>query len=274
MKKLLLGGFVIAGAVAAAAALPDKPPTGVTFKQDAYALIVTEVNASSELNFAEPKRTKHTINLEGMLQVPPRRDVVAVKVALEVLDAFDDKKNDILARTRKRRTRTYRPGTYVPVNPATSRGEVELQKTTLAANAYTIRAMTVQTEVIIAKSRRSSRLAAAVMKEPVDIVDGLVIRISGVKLGAKGELVVTTEYVRPMAGPGGPFLEAVYAVDEDGKRIGGGRWTDGDPFGKKGKITVRLKLEPGAVHKSLRFVAITEDQTQALTFKLTKIFQQ
>lgn len=277
MKKLMIVGLAIAGALAGAAALaalPEEPARGVTFKQGPYTLIVTELNATSALNFAEAKKTKHTISLEGLLQTPPGRDVVAVKGVLEVLEAVGAGDNNLLPRTRKRLTRRYKPGTYVPVDQVTSRGEVEFRSTTLTANAYTIQSMTVETEVIMAKKRSTKRLMAVVMKEPVDVIEGLAIRISAVKLTTKGELTVTAEYIRPMAGPGGPFLEAVYAIDAEEKKIGGGRWSDGDPFGTKGKITARLKLEPGTVHKCLRFVAVTEDESAVLTFKLTKIFRQ
>ena len=277
MKRLMIVGLAVAGALlgaAALAAVPDKPATGATFKQGSYALILTELNASSKLNFAEAKKTRHTISLEGALQTPPLRDVVAVKGALEVIEAVGDAEKDVLARTPKRRSRTYRPGTYVPVNQATGQGEVEIRNTTLTANAYTIRTMTVQTEVIMARKRSSKRLNAVVMKDPADIVEGLAVRISAVKLSTKGELAVTAEYTRPVAGAGGPFLEAVYAIDAEEKKIGGGRWTDGDPFGKKGKFTAELRLERGKTHKCLRFVAVTEDETETLTFKLTKIFQQ
>lgn len=277
MKKLMIVGLAVAAALlgaAALAAVPDKPATGATFKQGPYTLVLTELNASSDLNFADAKKTRHTISLEGALQTPPLRDVVAVKGPLEILEAVDDAGKDVLAPTKRRRSRRYRAGTYVPVNQATGQGEVELRNTTLTANAYTIRTMTVQTEVIMAKKRSSKRLAAVAMKEPVDVVEGLTLRISAVKLSTKGELAVTVEYTRPVAGPGGPFLEAVYAIDAEEKKIGGGRWTKGDPLGTKGKITARLKLEPDTTHKRLRFVAVTEDRTQALTFKLTKIFQQ
>ncbi len=277
MKKLMIVGLAIAGTLvgaAALAALPDEPPRGVTFKQGPYTLIVTELNASSDLNFAEPKKTKHTISLEGLLQTPPLRDVVAVKGDLEVLEVVGAGDNNILPRARKRPARRYRTGTYVPVDQATSRGEIEVRSTILTANPYTIQTMTVETEVIMAKKRVSKRLNAVVMKEPVDIVDGLTLRISSVKLSTKGELTVVAEYTRPMAGPGGPFLEAVYALDAEEKKIGGSRWTYGDPFGTKGKFTFDLKLEPGTVHKRLRFVAVTEDESAVLTFKLTKIFRQ
>jgi hypothetical protein len=277
MRKLMIVGLVIAGALvgaAALAALPDEPPRGVTFKEGSYTLIVTELNALNNLNFAEPKKTKQTISLEGALQTPPGRDVVAVKGPLKILEVVDDAGTNVLAPTRRRPSRTYKTGTYVPVNQATSCGEVELQNTTLTANAYTIRSMTVETEVIMAKKRASKRLNAVVMKEPVDVIAGLAIRISGVKLSTKGELTVTAEYVRPRAGPGGPFLEAVYVLDAEEKKIGGGRWTDGDPFGTKGKITAHLQLERGTEHKILRFVAVTEDESKMLTFKLTKVFQK
>lgn len=277
MRKLMIAGLGIAGVLvgaAALAALPDRPPRGVAFRQGPYSLIVTELDASSALNFAEPKKTKHTISLEGALQAPPLRDVVAVKGDLEVLEAVATGDKDILARTKKRPTRRYRPGTYVPVDQVTSQGKIEFRNIILTANPYTIQSMSVRTEVIMAKKRASKRLNAIVMKEPVDVIDGLTIRISSVKLSTKGELTVVAEYVRPRAGPGGPFLEAVYALDSSEKKIGGGRWSDGDPFGAKGKITAKLKLEPGTAHKTLRFVAVTEDEAAELTFKLTKIFRQ
>ncbi len=277
MRKLIIAGLGIAGlfvGAAALVALPEEPPRGVTFKQGPYTLILTELNASNELNFAEPKKTKRTISLEGALQTPPLRDVVAVKASLEILEAVDDAGKNILAPTKRRRSRTYKTGTYAPVSQATSCGEIELKNTTLTANAYTIRSMTVETEVIMAKKRASKRLNAVVMKESVDIVDGLTLRISSVKLSAKGELTVVAEYTRPMPGPGGPFLEAVYALDAEEKKIGGGRWTDGDPFGTKGKFTAELQLERGTEHKILRFVAVTEDESKILTFKLTKVFQK
>lgn len=277
MRKLMIAGLGIAGVLvgaAALAALPDEPPRGVAFKEGPYTLILTELNASSDLDFAVPKKTKHTIGLEGALQTPPLRDVVAVKGPLEILEVVDDAGKNVLAPTKRRPTRRYRTGTYVPVSQATSCGEVELKSTTLTANPYTIRSMTVETEVIMAKKRVSKRLNAVVMKESVDIVAGLTLRISAVKLSTKGELVVTADYTRLKAGPGGPFLEAVYVIDAEEKKIGGGRWTDGDPFGTKGKFTAHLQLERGTEHKILRFVAVTEDESAILKFKLTKVFQK
>ena len=68
------------------------------------------------------------------------------------------------------------------------------------------------------------------------------------------------------------FIEAVYVYSLEGKELGGGRWTDGDPFGKTGTLTYRIKIDGDQVHQFFRFRIVTDSTSKTVAFECKGIF--
>lgn len=273
MKCRLIGTCMLAAAATVAVGL-DAGTKAPAFKSGQYVLTVTEVVGESSVNYAQPRKTKRTVHLAGSLKVPNAIDVVAASTQLAVIEAVDERGQSLLKARRHRKSRGYRSGTYAPVDRGSAAVAVELDRTELTAHPHELRKMTVQATVIVAGKRRSKHVPAAVMDQPVKLVEGLEVRIAALALTPKRELNLVIEYQRGRGGPGFPFIESVYVIDKDGKRIGGGRWQEGDPLAAKGKVVCHFPLPEGTAHQRIKIVAVTEDELKEVPFDLEKIFQE
>ena len=267
-------------------AVRRKPVRGKlpTFEFEGYELRLESLDSRSKIDLAERGQREHTIQLGGKLLTPKAEDVAAITRELTVLRAVDAEGNNLLppkaapksggfARTGRARPRTrYRANTYVGVHD--HQGEVEVSQTKLRRSAYTLGEMELAGKAIVAGDREKKVLPAVVMEAPAEIVPGVKVRVTGLKMTAKRELTVVARCTRPRAGPGGAFVEQVWVLDEGGERVAGGRWSHGDPFGKAATLTAKFQFPKDKMHKSLTFVACTKYAVKPVTFKVKGIFRK
>ncbi|MHC4982675.1 MAG: hypothetical protein ACYTF6_05855 [Planctomycetota bacterium] len=273
-RKVVLAVIVAAGAACLAARRDADKGAVPTFRSEGYLLACTELKARSDIDLAERGEKEHTVALEGTISVPQGEDVVAVGEALKVLRAIDDENIDLVKNhgASSRSASRHRKESYRPVREG--KAEVEVKKLDLTANAYKIESMTVQASAIVAREREQARLPAVVMETKKQLHPGLAIRIERLRITTDRDFNAVIRYERSAAGTAGPFIEQVWVLDEEGMKLGGGKWTSGDPFDKSGSVTVKFKLAGKSPHKYVRIVAVTECETRTVTFEIEDIFQQ
>ncbi|MCE5279142.1 MAG: hypothetical protein LLG03_14070 [Planctomycetaceae bacterium] len=267
-----LYALAVAGVLAASSAPPVVPDGAPQFKSGPYSLVLTKIDVQSSIDYAQPAKTRHQIEISATMITPEKEDAVAVGKHLVVLSATNAAGEELLKPSKNMASRTYKPDTFSPVHVKNLAAEVGVDRLDLTAPATGIKTMKVATQIVLAKSRQTKRLAAVVMEEMTEAAPGLAVRIANLRMSAKRELEVTIEYQRGRAGAGFPFIEAVYALDAEGQSLGGGRWTEGDVLGLKGKFTARFPIASDEAHKTLKIVAVTEDQVAPVEFELTDIF--
>lgn len=270
---MLLGGLAVAG-IAWAAAAAKKKPAGPQFDAGEYTLIVTALKSDSEVKFSDKPKGEYSISLNGQLEAPEGADAVCARKYLSVKSAKNDRGKRVLK--PKKRGRAGSAAEKYHYNAFHGLlAKVELKKTDLLANAYTVGTMTVTTDVVIAKKRQEKELPAVVMEEFKQLIPGVRVRITGLTMSPKRELRVNVDYKRSVGGTAGPFLEAVWPLDKTGKVIGGGRWTEGNgPFGKTGRFIGKYKLTSRQVHEAFRFVIVTHYDKKSLTAEIDEVFQK
>ncbi len=272
-KVTLLLTVLTAAAPAVGGPRPAEKGPVPEFKAEGYTLACHTLETSTKIDLAEKGERQHTLALEGVLTRPEREDVVAVTGELKVVAVVDANEDSLLPRSeRGAASDRYRKGTYVGL--LSGAAKVAVDRLQLAANPYKVRAMTVEAEVIVAKERDQKRLPAVVMQDEAELVPGLKVRITGLRLEKDGEFRVMVRCTRSSGGSRGAFIEKVFALDEDGAIIAGAGWSEGDMFAESGFLTARFAMPAGKAHKALRFIIVTDHVAKTVSFRLRDIFQR
>ncbi len=236
-----------------------------------YSYEVSKVRTASDVCLhlgSNQNKSTYSVEFSGDFKVVKDADVVAVEQSFVPLEAPGAKGNN-LYNMNSRKSGAPR---YTAVH--TRVAQMGLPRTELLANAFLIDKMRVQAEVVIAKKREEKVFAVRGMEDFERVADGLSIRIRNINMSDKRELTVVVKYTRTEAGTRMPFLEAVYALDTQGKEIGGDRWASGDPFATTGELTYKFYLSGDQTHKSLRLVAVTDNAAETVAFDISGAFQK
>jgi hypothetical protein len=261
--------------VAAAAPPPrGRQPVYPEFKSDGYTLVCRRLELESDIDLEQRGEREHSLELEGAVRPPASEDAVAVTSEVKVIEALDGEGTNLVKRDRRRSAVSdrYKKGTYGGV--LDGEAKVAISKLELTANPYTIKTITGEVEVIVAEARENRRLPPLVTEEPQEVVPGLDVKIQSLRLAKDGTLRVVVHCSRASDGKTGPVIEQVWALDENGLKISGGRWSEGDMFCKTGTLTANLQLSPKKTHKYLRFIAVTRYRAKVLRFQIKGIFQK
>jgi hypothetical protein len=168
----------------------------------------------------------------------------------------------------------YQINTFTAFPYQNGSAEVEVPMTKIKKSAHVIQEMALKATVILAEERADKTMPAVIMETPGQVVPGLALRITSLQLSPTFELTIVVKCDRSRGGPAGSFLEQAWVLDENNEPIGGGRWTQGDPFGKSGTLTIKVALPKGKNHKSIKFVACTKYTRKPLAFTVKDIFQR
>ncbi|MCE5277410.1 MAG: hypothetical protein ABFD92_17505 [Planctomycetaceae bacterium] len=269
-----LYALAVAAVLAASSAPPVVPDGAPTFKSGQYRLAVKKIDLQSTLDYAQPSKTRHQIEIDAVIATPEKVDAVAVGKHLEVVSVIGAGGEQLLKPSRSKASGTYKADAFSIVHAKTLSAEAVVDRVELIAPATQIKTMKLATQVIVAKSRQTKRLAAVVMEDMVEAAPGLEVRVASLRMSAKRELEVSIEFKRGKNGVGFPFLEAVYALDGEGKTLGSGRIGEGDPIGARGKVTAKFPLASDEVHRTLKLVAVTEDRVEPIEFELKGLFMK
>jgi hypothetical protein len=269
-RALAAAAVVLGMAACLQAGQPGEKAKGPEFKTKGFTLVVGKLRSSADVDFGQTEKTKYTIQWEGSMEVPARHDldVVAVESRLHIAALVDDKGADMAVKAAG-------PGATVQHNAIIEQvGQIELPRTDLPRDASAIGSLTAEAVIVLAQKRDKFKLPAVVMEDFKDVGNDILVRITSLQMNTSRELTVVLDYKRPEANTTAPFIEKIYALDPKGAVLGGGRWTEGDPFGKTGKWTAKFKLSGDQVHQSLRFDVVTQSEARSLSFEVKKIFRR
>ncbi|MBL7220116.1 MAG: hypothetical protein ISS69_08375 [Phycisphaerae bacterium] len=255
---------------------------GVIFEKWGYKLKLTRLDSQCTINLGKDAKTPSTysLDIEGSCKMPEDVDGVLITQEIRVLKALTVTGKDIRVAPKVRSGRSapkYRSGTFAPILRVEKNlhvAEVEISKLDLKTNPYTIDKLETELVVVVAVDRVEKSVPAAVSQTLQELATDLKARVSSMRISSKRELTLEMSCLRRYAGPKGAFIEAIRALDADGKIIGQSRIRDGDPLGQKGKVTASFTLSGKAEPASLIATIVTESKTRKIPFEITGIFQK
>ena len=258
--------------IASAVASTWVPPTtasGPSCKNDRFCLALSKAKVASDVDFNTEAKTRHALELWGTVDAPTDLDAVCVTRRFRIVAVGDANKADI-----------YKPPSSPP-SPKWGNGEynafhssvayMEVEKFDLLRHPTFIRSLSLQADVLVAVKRQDKTIPAVVMEDFQELLDGMSLRTTKLEMTKDRELTVLMDYKRPEAGTTGTFIEAIHALDPEDKNLGGGRWIEGDPFGKNGKFTAKFRLAGDQVHKSFRITFVTSSTSRTISMELKDI---
>lgn len=264
---IVMLGVVVGFSVAASnAAAP-------TFKnKQKIELEIGEYKASSELAFAGRKaKREFSVEMETAIHVPDSLDLVCISDEMRVVSAVDEKGKALNVRS-KSRSSSFIKDDFNAVLAGSAK--TELKDAKLIANAYTVKSMVVQANVVIGKKRAEVIIPADVVEDRRDVGNGIRMRLSSLKIDSKRMVQLTIDYKR-LEGTRGTILESVYLIDNRGNNLGGGRWNKGlSIFAPDMEFKGQYKLAAGATIAKIKCVLLTHYEVTPIEFKVTEIFQQ
>ncbi|MDP6636548.1 MAG: hypothetical protein QGG42_16745 [Phycisphaerae bacterium] len=257
---------------------------GVIFEKWGYKLKLTRLESNCDVSLARnaKKPSSFDVNIEASCKIPEDVDGVLITEEIKVLKALTASGSDIRLPPKStskssKSAPKYRNGTFTPILRLAKNlrvAEVEIRKLALRTNPFRIDRLETQLAVVVAVSRIDKSMPAAVSQTLRELADGLKARVSSMRINSKRELSVELSCLRRVAGPKGPFIEAIKAIDAEGKTIGQARIRDGDPLGQKGKVTASFILSGKSEPTSLVVTIVTESKIRKIPFEITGIFQK
>lgn len=255
---------------------------GVLFEKWGYVLKLTHLESKCAVNLGKgaKKPSTYTLSIDASCKIPEDVDGVLITEKIKVLKALTETGKDIRLppKTRSRRsTPKYRGGTFTPILQVTKNtrvAEVKIDKLALKTNPYTIDKLETQLVVLVAVDRTDKSMTAAVSQTLRELTDGLKARVSSMRINSKRRLTVEMTCLRRHAGPKGPFIEAIQALDADGNSIGEARISKGDPLGQKGSVTAEFAISGKSEPATLVATIVTESKIRKVPFEITGIFQK
>lgn len=227
-----------------------------------------EMEIDCDVDFQQPKRSDYKIELKGAIRRPFEIDAVGVCEYVKVVKVLDADGENMLETSKK-----YEPHKTVDYNAFHDRvAAIELKDMYVTANPYTIDKIVAEARIIVGEERKTQRLAAVVMEKPEKVHNDVRLRIRMLKMSEKQVLTLVADYERRKEGTDGPFVEAIYAIDKEGNRIGGGRWVKGTPFGDKGKITYEFQVQKDQTHAEFEFVVCEKHRAHIARFEISDVF--
>ncbi len=266
---LLLAPLAMIASATASSWVPPTTASGSSCKSEKFCVALARAKVSSEMDYNTESKTRHCLELWGSFDAPSNVDAVCVTKRFRVTAAQDPNN-----------TNMYKPPA-TPASPRWGNGEynafhdavayMEVEKFDLSRHPTFMRTLSLQADVLVAVKRQDKIIPACVMEDFQELLDGISVRTTRLEMTKDRELTVVMDYKRPQTGTVGTFIEAIHALAPDNKDLGGGRWTEGDPFGKYTKFTARFKLAGDQVHKSFRIIFVTESTSRTISMELKDI---
>lgn len=237
---------------------------------DDFICRVTEYSATTEIEYEE-NETKHEVEMTCIIKSPEGEDVVCVLEQLSIVSTVDDEGDDIYLPPRRGRALRTNDRTFLAF--IDGEAEVELKGAELSRSAYTLEEMVLTTEVIVAEDRGEFEMRAIVSDDEMETPFDTSVRLSEMRIGRDHKAEIVIEFDRENE-PDSPLPEAVYALDEDGKVLGGGRWIEGvNIFSETGEFQAEFFVVDDADVTTLRLVFLTRYEVVEQTFEITDVFQ-
>lgn len=243
-----------------------------------YGLIVTEYQASTEAKLVRKKDVTHEIELLGYIRPSEDDDIIGFSTTLEPKKALTADGDDILARQGRSGREEY--SAVVPRLDFTNRkgkplemAFVEINQCELDQPGAYIEELKVQAVSIVAKDREEEEFPAVVADRFLDVGHNVAIQVTAMEVKGRGVMTVKLD-VQRSGGKRDTIVDALYALNEDGDVIGGGRWINElDIFAKHCEYEMLLILEDEVTITNFKVVLATKYELEPVPIVIEKLYQ-
>lgn len=247
--------------------------------RDGYGLAITEYSLQTDAELLEGEPAEHTLEFVGLLQPPDDEDILCFASTLAAEHAYDSRGKDLL-RPQRRRNKELKFHALLPsLKYKSGKGkpmlicESELDPITLKRSGSEVYELGVVATAILVEERKVEEIAAEVSRDYIDIGYGTTVRVSSSEIDKKDEMTVKLDF-KHRGTRDIPVIDSVFALNDRGKRIGGGRWTNElELFGKGYEVELVFLLQDRDVDK-FEIVLATEYKIEKVEFTIKDVFQQ
>ncbi|MCG8508224.1 MAG: hypothetical protein MI741_03255, partial [Rhodospirillales bacterium] len=168
---------------------------------------------------------------------------------------------------------------YSPVHPEGA--EFRVRRLELKVPPHRLEEMILRGSVLLAEQRKHIDLPAAVMDEPAEGPRGAKLRISSMSIrrgrsNRPDTMSMSIEWEQnKQVGPAlrdFVFVDKVFALDKEGRIIGGGRWNRGDPLNESGTFKFDIDLPASQACQTIRVDMVTKYSEQDFDLTIEDIF--
>ena len=243
-----------------------------------YGLVVLEYDASTNAKFQRKKEIKHEIEFKALLRPNEDDDVIGFRTALEPKEALTEDGDDILADEGKGR-RDLHSAVYPRQDYPDRKGKpmnlanVELTPCELDQPGAYVEELEVHALAVIAEERESEEFPAVVADRFLDVGHNVSIQVTAMEVKARGVMTVKLD-VKRSGGKRDTIVDSLYALNEDGDVIGGGRWVNElDIFAKHCEYEMLLILDDEVTITNFQVVLATEYEIVPVPIVIEKLYQ-
>ncbi|MEM9020643.1 MAG: hypothetical protein AAGC44_08770 [Planctomycetota bacterium] len=261
--------------------IPDGPGW---HNRDDFVIGLLKYEAGTKIDYGnEDEPGEHFFEMKGWIKPPRDLDVVCVAEALTVREVIDDERDDILVPQRRRRESEIGALTFSPVldqyyfdprDNEITRALIEVDEVEIRRPAYVIDRVEMRVEAVIAKRKETVEIPAIVTDNKTRLDLGVTVRLSSMTIEDDGTVKATVQCERGR-GTGQPILDAMFGVDDRGRRIGGGRWVKPvEVFAEVVEFEAEFLIDSDADIDHLELVFVTQLEIEEITFEIDEIFQE
>ncbi|MEM9108568.1 MAG: hypothetical protein AAGC72_00935 [Planctomycetota bacterium] len=247
--------------------------------RDGYGLAVTEYSLETDAELLRGESAEHSLKFSALLQPPDDEDVLCFASTMVAKYANDEDGKDMLRPKRRRNNQQKFYALLPSLQYKTGRGtpmvlcESELEEIVLKRSGSGVYELAVVATAILVKEREIEEVAPEVSRNYTDIGHGTTVRVSSSEIDDKGEMTLKLAF-KHVGNRDIPVIDSVFALNDRGKRIGGGRWTNElELFGRGYDVEMEFPLKDRDVEK-LEIVLATEYDIEQIEFVIEDVFQQ
>ena len=245
---------------------------------DGYFIAITGYDTSSRAEFDDRDPFKHTASLDVVLQAPDGEDVLCFATKIKAVSAKNEDNDDLKERDRRRSrgntefkaalpSEKYEGRRGKPLNIA----EAEMPEITLSRPAYEIEELVLEATAVVVEKRESTEIPAEVADRFIDIGNDTSVKVTLMKVD-RGKMRVELDLKRP-EGDKAAVLDAVYALNDRGRIVGGGKWINElDIFDKDYDCNLEFEFLGDDSIESLRVVLATKYKVVPVRFEVEELF--
>ena len=247
-------------------------------EDDGYGLVVFEYEASTDAKLLRKKDIKHEIEFKALLRPSEDDDVIGFRTALAPKEALNEDGDNIIADEGKGR-RDLHSAVYPRQDYPDRKGRpidmayVELTPCELDQPAAFVEELEVHALAVVAEERESEKFPAVVADRFLDVGHNVAIQVTAMEVKAEGVMTVKLD-VKRSGGKRDTIVDSLYALNEDGDVIGGGRWINElDIFAKHCEYEMLLILEDEVTITNFQVVLATEYEIVSVPIVIEKLYQ-
>jgi hypothetical protein len=282
-RTLLAGVFVAACLIAWPATADELQKLGLPAffgdEDDGYGIVIHKYTANSKGEYGKKQEIEHEIEFEGLIRPSDDDDIIGFRSTLRTVEARDEDGDDLYAGDERRKREKY--SAVIPRPQYTSRrggsmqmAFIELKECMLDKPGAFVDELELHALAIKAKDRESEVFPAVVADRFLDVGHNIAIQVTAMEVKAEGVMNVTLDVQRG-GGKGDTIVDSLYALNEDGDVIGGGRWINElDIFAKECEYEMVLLLEGEVTISKFKVVLATKYEIVPVPFIIENLYQR